>query len=101
MAYNHILLFINHILSIYEIYIAPLQGNYSEALPCCSPGSGENKSFKELVNRAGQIPWKRADFRWETTPNRGTHDQKGPILFNGCPSMKHHKITSGGRAKRL
>ena len=37
-------------LSIYGIYIAPLQGNYSEALP----GPGENESFKELVKRAGQ-----------------------------------------------
>src|SRR6218665_234765 len=44
-------------LSIYGIYIAPLQGNYSEALP----GPRENKSFKELVKRAGQIPCKRAD----------------------------------------
>src|SRR6218665_3386796 len=26
-----------------------------------SPGLGENKSLKELVKRAGQIPWKRAD----------------------------------------
>ena len=84
-------------LSIYGIYIAPLQGNYSKALP----GPGENKSFKQLVKRAGQISWKRADFRWETIPNRGTHNRKGPILFNGCASMRHHKINSGGRAKRL
>src|SRR6218665_3996803 len=66
-----------------------------------SPGPGENKSFKELVKRAGQIPWKRADFRWETIPNRGTHNLKGLMLFNGCASMRPHKITSGGRAKRL
>src|SRR6218665_1114039 len=66
-----------------------------------SPGPGENKSFKELVKRAGQIPWKRADFRWETIPNRGTHNRKGLMLFNGCASMRHHRITSGGRAKRL
>src|SRR6218665_4125512 len=57
-------------LSIYGIYIAPLQGNYSEALS----GPGENVSFKELVKRAGQIPRKRADFRWETIPRRGTHN---------------------------
>ena len=37
--------------------MAPLQGNYSEALP----GPSENKSIKELAKRAGQIPWKRAD----------------------------------------
>ena len=30
-------------LSIYEIYIAPLQGNFSEALP------GKNKNFKECI----------------------------------------------------
>ena len=53
---------------IYGIYIAPLQGNYSEARP------GKNKCFKELVKRAGQILLKRADFRWETVPSRGTHN---------------------------
>ena len=37
-------------LSIYVISIAPLQGNYSEALPA---QAGGNKSFKELVKRAG------------------------------------------------
>src|SRR6218665_35978 len=82
-------------LSIYGIYIAPLL----RGAP--SRGPGENKSFKELVKRAGQIPWKRADFRWEIIPNRGTHNRKGPMLFNGCASMRDHKITCGGRAKRL
>src|SRR6218665_3900078 len=91
------LMYCTFYLSIYGIYIAPLQGNYSEALPA----QAENKSFKELVKRAGQIPWKRADFRWETIPNRGTQNREGPMLFNGCASMRHHKITSGGRAKRL
>jgi len=43
-------------LSIYGIYIASFQGNYTESLPA----RGENKSFKELVKRAGQITWKRA-----------------------------------------
>src|SRR6218665_1859080 len=85
-------------LSIYGIYIALLQDNYSEAP---SPGPGENKSFKELVKRAGQIPWEREDFRWETIPKRGTHNREGPMLFNGCASMRHHKINSGGREKRL
>src|SRR6218665_1569883 len=66
-----------------------------------SPGPGENKRFKELVKRAGQILWKRADFRWETIPKRVTHNRKCPILFNGCSIMRHHKITSEGRAKRL
>src|SRR6218665_982053 len=66
-----------------------------------SPGPGEYKSFKQLVNRAGQIPWNRADFRWETIPKRGSHNREGPMLFNGCASMRHHKITFGGRAKRL
>src|SRR6218665_1467198 len=66
-----------------------------------SPGPGENKRFKELVKRAPQIPWKRADFRWETIPNRGAHNREGPMLFNGGASMRHHKITSGSRAKRL
>src|SRR6218665_1199794 len=59
-------------ISIYGIYIAPLQGALLRGAP--SPGPGKNKSFKELVKRAGQIPWKRADFRWETIPNRGTHN---------------------------
>src|SRR6218665_2702391 len=66
-----------------------------------SPGPGENKSFKEFVKQAGQIPRKRADFRWGTIPKRGTHNRVGPMLFNGCASTRHHKITSGGRAKRL
>jgi len=39
---------------------------YSEALP-----ASVKISFKELVKRAGQIPWKRAEFRWETVPSRG------------------------------
>jgi len=59
-------------ISIYGIYITPLQGNYSEALPC----PGKNKSFEELVKRAGQILWKRAEFRWETVPSRGTHNRE-------------------------
>jgi len=41
------------------------------------------------------------DFRWETVPNRGTHNRKGYVLFNGCASIRHHKLTSGGRVKRL
>ena len=36
-------------LYICEIYIVPLQGNYSD-IP--SPGTGENESFKELVKGA-------------------------------------------------
>src|SRR6218665_1591883 len=64
-------------LSIYVIYIASLQGNYSEArIP--AQARVENKSFKELVKRARQIPWKRAAFRWETVPSRGTHTREGP-----------------------
>src|SRR6218665_1361952 len=86
-------------ISIYGIYIAPLQGALLRGAP--SPGPGKNKSFKELVKRAGQIPWKRVDFRWETVPSRGIHNREGPMLGNGCASMMHHKITSGGRAKRL
>src|SRR6218665_12720 len=54
-------------LSIYEIYIAPLQGNYSGALPAHAQAK---ISFKELVKRAGQIPWKKAEFRWETSKQR-------------------------------
>ena len=42
-------------ISIYGIYIAPLL----RGAP--SPGLGENKSFKELVKWAGQIPWKREE----------------------------------------
>jgi len=34
-------------------------------------------------------------------PLQGTHNRKGPMLFNGCAIMRHHKITSEGRAKRL
>ena len=37
--------------SIYGIYIAPLQGNYSEA------GPDEKKGIKEFVEGTGQIPW--------------------------------------------
>jgi len=47
-------------ISIYEIYIALLHGNYSEALPAQARAK---ISFKELVKGAGQIPWKRAEFR--------------------------------------
>src|SRR6218665_1359867 len=57
-------------LSIYEFYTAPLQGNYLKTLP--TQAQVKNKSFKELVKRAGQIPWKRAEFIWETIPGRGT-----------------------------
>ena len=31
--------------------------------PAPSPGPGENKSFKELVKRDGQLLWMRAEFR--------------------------------------
>src|SRR6218665_25168 len=41
-------------LSIYEIYIAPLQGNCFRGAP--SPDPRENKSFEEPVKRIGQIP---------------------------------------------
>ena len=57
-----------------------------------SPGLGENKSFKELVKRAGQISWKRAEFRWESVPSRGSHNREGPMLFNGRASMRHPKV---------
>src|SRR6218665_3214771 len=98
----------NTILSVYHFVHTILSVPFCP-LPFCpvtlrgapSPGPGENKSFKELLKRAGQIPWKRADFRWETIPNRGTHNRKGPMLFHGCASIRDHKITSGGRAKRL
>ena len=32
-SYNYVLQYLSIYLSIYGIYIAPLQGNYSEALP--------------------------------------------------------------------
>jgi len=38
-------------LSIYGIYIAPFQDNYSEALP------GEKKGLGEFVKGVRQIPW--------------------------------------------
>src|SRR6218665_3041973 len=87
-------------LSIYEIYIAPLQGNYIlKGAP--SPGSGENKGLKELEKQTGQFPRKRTELRWETVPCRGAHNREGPMLFNGRVSMRYHKITSGGRAERF
>ena len=55
-----------------------------------SPGLGENKSFKELVKGAGQIPWKRAEFRWETVFSFTitftiTFSVFGPLVWNGLP----------------
>ena len=55
----------------------------------CRPRPGENRSFKEFVKRAGQIPWKRADFRWVTIPNRGTHNRKWII----CVSFMNWQYT--------
>src|SRR6218665_2489784 len=34
--------------------------------PRTTPQARTKISFKEFIKRAGQIPWKRADFRWET-----------------------------------
>jgi len=31
------------------------------------------------VKGAGQILWKRAEFRWEIVPSRGTHNRESPM----------------------
>jgi len=61
-------------LCIYGIYIAPLQGNYSEARP------GKKEGLKETIKRAQKITWKRAQFEGKTIPDRGTSRQEGPYV---------------------
>jgi len=36
--------------------------------------------FTELVKRTGQIPWKIAEFTWETVPSRGIHNRDSPTV---------------------
>ena len=33
------------------------------------------------------MPWKRAEFRWETVPSRGTHNREDPMLFDGSVTV--------------
>src|SRR6218665_3043438 len=71
----------NNNLSIYiSTYIAPLQGNYSEALP----GSAKEESLGEFIKRTGKVPWQRMKVRGKTIPNRGTHNRESPFLSGGC-----------------
>src|SRR6218665_16960 len=68
-------------LSIYGIYIAPLQGNYSEALP--AQARGKMEGLEETIKRARKITWKRAQFERKAIPDRGTSRREGPILYRG------------------
>jgi len=61
------------ILSIYiVIYIAPLQGNYSEALP----GPAKEESLEEFIKVTGKVLRQRTKVRGKTIPNRGTRNRE-------------------------
>src|SRR6218665_2293127 len=84
-------------LSIYiSTYIAPLQGNYSEALP----GPAKQESLEEFIKRTGKVIQKRRKFRGKIIPNRGTHNRESPFLSGGSASTWHQKVPLGGRAER-
>src|SRR6218665_2216142 len=88
----------NNNLSIYiSTYIAPLQGNYSEALP----GSAKEESLEEFIKRTEKVPRQRTKFRGKAIPNRGTHNRENPFLSGGSASTWHRKVPLGGRAERL
>ena len=76
--------------------IAPLQGNYSEALPC----PAKEESLEEFIKRSGMVLWQRTKFRGKTIPNRGTHIRENPFLSGGSASTWHHKVPLGGRTER-
>jgi|SRR6218665_238866 len=78
-------------------YIAPLQGNYSEALP----GPGKKEGLKETIKRDRKITWKRAQFEKKAIPDRGTSSREGRILFSGRVRTRYQIVTTRGRAKRL
>ena len=68
--------------SIYGIYIAPLQGNYSEALPAQARAKGKKEGRKETIKRAKKITWKRAQFERKAIPGRETSRREGPIEYS-------------------
>src|SRR6218665_457125 len=83
-----------YIYSVQRIYIVPLKGNHSEAVPAKARA---NRSLKEFVKRNWTDFVKRAQFRWETVSGR-----ESPICcLMAFASMWYHKVTSGGRAERL
>src|SRR6218665_3241495 len=84
-------------LCIYRIYIVPLQGSYSEALP--AQARAKRKVLRRL-KRARKITWKRAQFERKAIPDSGTSHREGPILFNGRVRTRYQIVTTRGRAKR-
>ena len=82
-------------LSIYGIYITPLEGNYSEAVP----GPSKKEGLKETIKRARKITWKRAQFESNAIPDRRTSRREGPILLIGCVRTWYQIVTTRGRAK--
>src|SRR6218665_182068 len=81
-------------LSIYEIYIAPLQGNYSEALS--AQARAKIKVLRSLLNELDKSRGR------EWISDGRLFQAEGPTIVKAlCCLMRYHKITSGGRAKRL
>src|SRR6218665_4091389 len=86
-------------LSIYtSTYIAPVKGNYSEALP--AQAWPNRRVLEEFIKRTGKVTRQRTKFRGKIIPNRGTHNRESPFLSGGSASTWHQKVPLGGRAER-
>src|SRR6218665_3026286 len=87
-------------LSIYiSTFIAPLQGNYSEALPVQARPKRRGVYKKNWKERSrGSAAENKG--RGKTISNRGTHNRESPFLSGGIASTWHHKVSLGCRAER-
>ena len=85
-------------LSFYEIYTAPLQGNYSKAL--LVQARAKIKVLRRLQNELDKPCGRERSSDGRLFQAEGLTIE-GPMLFKGCESVRYHKITSGFRAERL
>jgi len=84
-------------LSIYGIYIAPLQGNYSEALPAKARAKRKEKNLVNYITRnrcniANETNWPEMGSLWSFT------SFPGPSLL--CPFLTFLAVLESGAKNR-
>src|SRR6218665_4008089 len=88
VAYNGIIYRLSPFIHsfITEIYIAPLQGYYSEALPTLT---AKKKSFETRVECVRKNPGEQSLRQRKPIPHRGTNHRECTGLSCGCTSKRN------------
>jgi len=78
------------------IYLAPLQGAYSEAP---SPATTKQRLLKQLEESSHIITGHQAQLQWEPIPGEGLQNWEGSVLPEGWAGPRNKKLTLGRRAQ--